>query len=92
MVRLYLVQPKSLQECSIIYEDSATVGAALKLDHDISFQEPSLEQQELGISLLATSLDDSAPASQSTPRIPSPTPATPLDLAPLVGLQPLVGL
>ena len=89
VVRLYLVQPKSLQECSIIYEDSATVGAALSLDHDISFQEPSLEQQELGVSLLATSLDDSAPASQSTPRIASPTPAMPLDLAPLAGLQPL---
>ena len=89
VVRLYLVQPKSLQECSIIYEDSATVGAALSLDHDISFQEPSLEQQELGVSLLASSLDDSAPASQSTPRIASPTPAMPLDLAPLAGLQPL---
>ena len=88
VVRLYLVQPKSLQECSIIYEDSATVGVALKLDHDVSFQEPSLEQQELGTSMLATSLDDSAPASQSTPRIPSPTPAMPLDLAPLAGLQP----
>ena len=90
VVRLYLVQPKSLQECSIIYEDSATVGTALKLDHDISFQEPSLEQQELGASLLATSLDDSAPASQSTPLIASPmAPSMPLDLAPLAGLQPL---
>ena len=84
VVRLYLVQPKSLQECSIIYEDSATtVGAALNLDHDISFQEPSLEQQELGTSIL----DDSAPVSQSTPRIPSPAP-----VMPLAGLQPLSDL
>ena len=93
VVRLYLVQPKSLQECSIIYEDSATITAAVKLDQDISFKEPSLEQQELGSSLLATSMDESLPASQSTPRMSSPAPGgMPLDLAPLTGLKPLADI
>ena len=93
VVRLYLVQPKSLQECSIIYEDSATITAAVKLDQDISFKEPSLELQELGSSLLATSMDESLPASQSTPRMSSPAPGgMPLDLAPLTGLKPLADI
>jgi len=93
VVRLYLVQPKSLQECSIIYEDSATITAAVKLDQDVSFKEPSLELQELGSSLLATSMDESLPASQSTPRMSSPAPGgMPLDLAPLTGLKPLADI
>ena len=73
VVRLYLVQPKSLQECSIIYEDAAArVQPSLPLpsgEVDLSFQEPSSEAQELGQSILG-----SPPDCQSTPRtLASPT-------------------
>jgi len=35
VVNLYLVQPKSLQECSIIYEDAADLGIASKVEKEL---------------------------------------------------------
>jgi len=84
VVRLYLVTPKSLQECSIIYEDAAAVGG-LEEAAEVSYQEPSAEEQELGVSVLG--LDDvlspARPESHSTPRStisPAIAPSAPLSM------------
>jgi len=86
VVRLYLVTPKSLQECSIIYEDAAAVGG-LEEAAEVSFQEPSSEEQELGVSVLGLEevLSPARPESHSTPRStisPAVAPSAPLTLPP----------
>ena len=77
LVRLYFVQPKSLQECSIIYDDAAirpvlppTPAEEAEDGSSVSFSPPVMG--DLAPCMESSPRQKSPPVSHSSPRYPSP--------------------
>ena len=74
VVKLYIVQPKSLQECSIIYDNPINTNKSLSVsieDELTSPIAPSLLKTSPGGNIKTSPASAPPPASSSSPRLPT---------------------